>query len=120
MTATASPTLASERARIAARNDKVCITLDRTVLSRLIDARVPGLSATMNAQQPHLFSDTAVFVGRADVEKMQELVNAVEAVVRLPLYREAALRAAGRTFAPTARGAFCSYDFHLTPAGPRL
>jgi len=120
MTATASPTLASERARIAARNDKVCITLDRTVLSRLIDARVPGLSATMGAQQPHLFSDTAVFVARADVEKMQELVNAVEAVVRLPPYREEALRAAGRTFPTGTRGAFCSYDFHLTPAGPRL
>lgn len=112
--------MTSEQASTLARNDEVCATLDRTVLARLIDARVPGLSATMTRNHPHLFSDTVVFVAREDSTRMRTLVEAVESVMRLPAYREAALRPADHKISPGAHGAFCSYDFHLTPEGPRL
>ncbi len=63
-----------------------------------------------------------VTVSRDDAEAMAAVIDAIEAVVRLPAYREAVL-----AWAPAiaqakcgALGVFLGYDFHLTPEGPRL
>jgi hypothetical protein len=72
--------------------------------------------------RPHLFSAATVRITSADLARMAELVDAVERVVALPAYRERVLSWApdvARHVAPNS-GAFFGYDFHLTPAGPRL
>ncbi len=109
-----------EKKRIAALNEEICTTLNRPALARLIDERVPGLSTSMESNQPHVFSESVVFVAREDITRMHDLIAAVESVIALPAYRDAALRSRGRSLTPGARGAFISYDFHLTPDGPQL
>jgi hypothetical protein len=71
---------------------------------------------------PHLFSATPVFLDPAEAEGMRRIVAAVESVVRLEKYRLAVVERApsiARMPQP-AQGAFLGFDFHLTPAGPRL
>jgi hypothetical protein len=71
---------------------------------------------------PHLFSRSALFVDPETLERMRQVVTAVERVVALPRYRELVLSDAhphARTD-PHTRGAFLGYDFHLWDQGPQL
>jgi hypothetical protein len=70
----------------------------------------------------HLFSGAPVFVTLDQARDMQRTVEAVEAVGRLPGYRDEVLGRAppiARAELP-ARGVFLGFDFHLSPQGPRL
>jgi hypothetical protein len=71
---------------------------------------------------PHLFATLPVFVSREHVEEMAAVIRAVEEVLALPAYREAALAWAPEIARhdPGAVGAFIGYDFHIGAAGPRL
>ena len=71
---------------------------------------------------PHLFSETPVFLDPAEAKSMRRIVEAVESVVRLEKYRQVVVdRAPPIARMPqAAHGAFLGFDFHLTPAGPRL
>ena len=84
-----------------------CVSLDRAAL----DAELT---------RPHLASDSAVFVSKDDVQKMQAAIAAIEAVAQSPGFQAATLctRAATQDFGPA--GVFMGYDFHLTPDGPKL
>ncbi|HYH17098.1 MAG TPA: hypothetical protein VD995_00645 [Azospirillum sp.] len=101
-----------------------CITLDRAALLRALEAETgePGLWALLAASHAHLFSDIPLFVARPDVERMQAVVRAIEAVARLPGHVEAALARAPEIarFDPGPAGAFMGYDFHLGLDGPKL
>ncbi len=67
-------------------------------------------------------ADAPVFLARADVDAMQSVIAAIEAAVRLPQFRDAALARAhqiARTdYGPA--GVLRGYDFHVTQDGPRL
>lgn len=101
-----------------------CITLDRSALLQALEREVgdPELCRTIIAPQTHLFSDLPVFLPQANVGQMLRIVHAVEAVARLPGYRDAALswapEIARHDFGPL--GVFMGYDFHLAAEGPRL
>jgi hypothetical protein len=101
-----------------------CITVDPAALRRELelDPSTRDLHATLAGTHPHLFARNPIFVGRGDVAAMQGLIEAVEAVVRLPQYREAVLAWAPpiAKFDPGTAGALSSFDFHLTPSGPKL
>ena len=101
-----------------------CITVDPAALRREleIDPATRDLCATLAATHPHLFARNPIFVARDDVKAMQRLIEAVESVVRLPQYREAVLAWAPpiARFDPGTAGALSSFDFHLTPSGPKL
>jgi len=74
------------------------------------------------AARPHLYSDAVVRIAEADLAHMADLVGAVERLVAMPVYQEQVFAWAppiARNPAPN-KGAFFGYDFHLTPAGPRL
>jgi hypothetical protein len=105
-------------------NDCFCVSLDRDALRRAIEAdpATQGLHEVIAEKCPHLFAALPVFVSREHVERMAEVIRAVEATAALPAYREAAL-----AWAPAiarhdsgAAGAFMGYDFHLGANGPRL
>ncbi|MDO8703979.1 MAG: hypothetical protein Q7J84_03450 [Sulfuricaulis sp.] len=108
----------------ALNRDCLCVTVNHDTLRRELDA--DGTDADLYreilATRPNLFSATAVFVTRAQVERMREIIRAVEAVVALPAYREAVLAEAPEIarFDPGPRGVFMGYDFHLGTAGPQL
>jgi hypothetical protein len=101
-----------------------CLTLDPDALRRAFarEAGSEDFCATLIQTRPHLFSNTPVFISETETGEMRRIVKAIEAVCRLPGYREAAMSWApeiGRAdFGP--RGAFMGYDFHLAATGPKL
>ncbi|HET9446407.1 MAG TPA: hypothetical protein VFO35_09130 [Steroidobacteraceae bacterium] len=70
----------------------------------------------------HVFSGMPVFLESAHVSQMRRIVEAVEATTRLSRYRQAVLGEAHELahIDPGACGVFMGFDFHITPAGPRL
>ena len=65
---------------------------------------------------PYLFATQPVFVSAMQLQRMTQVMQAVESVVALPAYREPVLAAApeiARLSASGPRGAFFGYDFHL-------
>ena len=101
-----------------------CVSLDAAALRRAVEAdpAAEGLSALIAERCPHLFSAAPVFVSRPHVDAMARVIRAVEEVVALPAYREAALAWAPpiARHDPRTPGVFMGYDFHLGPDGPRL
>ena len=70
-----------------------CISLDQEVLARALDSELgqPGLSAMVRQRCPFLFAALPVFVAAPQLERMKQVMLAVESVVALPAYREQAL-----------------------------
>jgi hypothetical protein len=101
-----------------------CITLDRAALASAMESAAgdPAFYDAHIRSRPHLFSSVPVFLPRTDRDAMLAIVEAIEATIRTPAYREAALAWAPATsrrdFGPI--GAFMGYDFHLGSGPPRL
>ena len=101
-----------------------CITLDHDALCEALQTEVgdPNFCANLIKTRPHLFSNAPVFLAEADTSGMLRIVRAIEAVTRLPSYRDAALSwapaIAHHDFGPL--GVLMGYDFHLAAEGPKL
>ena len=104
--------------------DCFCVSVDPEALRRAIEAdpAARGLHRLIDERCPHLFAALPLFVSRRHVDAMAAVIRAVESVVALPAYREAALGWAPEIarFDPGTPGAFMGYDFHLGADGPRL
>jgi hypothetical protein len=89
-------------------------------VERRLDA--DRLPSTLAETHPHLFSALPVFISRAHAERMAAVTAAVDTVVAVPAYREAALAYAPEIARhdPGARGVFLGLDFHLSVDGPKL
>src|SRR5262245_42108142 len=94
-----------------------CIGTDVGALHDWLDADLAsgGLTRSRNESHPHLFSSLPVFVSRAHVLEMQEVIRAVHAVAGTEAYRSEALAHAPKISAlrPRAHGVLQGYDFHL-------
>ena len=115
----------AKEALIAALNrDCHCITVDEAALQRALehDLADAGLPKPLLESHPHLFAESPVFLSRRHVARMEEMIRAVETVVRaapdLETLRNWAPPIAA--FEPAAAGVFFGYDFHLAPEGPQL
>ena len=101
-----------------------CLSLDEMALRRSLDADLGmrGLSSTMVETHPHLFASVPMFVSRAHVEGMAQVIGAVEAVVATPMFQRTALAWAPDIahFDPGTAGGLLGFDFHLTTTGPQL
>jgi hypothetical protein len=124
--APATTTFTSAPPTMAARLNSgcFCITLDRERLARAL-AEVSGdadFAGRHLASREHLFASVPMFLARRDLEAMAETVQAIEAVARLPAYRDAVLPGAPAIARPDPgpRGAFMGYDFHFASDGPHL
>jgi hypothetical protein len=101
-----------------------CITLDRQKLAVALDREIgePGFATTLSATHPTLFSNVPIFVPSDTLDKIKQIIAAIETVSRLPGYQAEvfsyAPAIAVEEFGPV--GAFMGYDFHITPEGPRL
>ncbi|MEZ5563210.1 MAG: hypothetical protein R3F27_09695 [Gammaproteobacteria bacterium] len=101
-----------------------CRTLDPDRLRAQLESEesLAGVAAEITRTRPHMFSATAVFISRQQLERMTAIIAAVESVVQVPAYREAVLARApemARTD-PGPRSVFMGFDFHLLPHGPQL
>ncbi len=95
-----------------------CLSLDQVALERALDSELgePGLSAMVRERCPYLFAAQPVFVATPQLERMAQVVQAIESVVAMPAYREQVLAdapAMARLGASGPHGVFFGYDFHL-------
>jgi hypothetical protein len=101
-----------------------CISADIPELQRWLaqDLESRGLAQSIVARHAHLFSAAPVFVAREHAEQIRKIVEAIQATVALPRYRELVLAAAPpiAQAASAARGALLSFDFHIADTGPKL
>ena len=105
--------------------DCFCISLDTDALKRALqsDPETTDLYQLIRDRCPHLFANLPVFISTRHLDQMSAVIRSVEAVVRLPAYRDTVLAWAPpiARFEPAgARGVFLSYDFHLGEPGPQL
>ena len=96
-----------------------CFSLDGKALAHALDSELgqPGLSDMVRQRCPFLFAALPVFVATPQLQRMAQVMQAVESVVALPAYREQVLGAApaiARLGTRGPLGAFFGYDFHLS------
>jgi len=99
----------------------VCRSVDHRKLELALDQC--GVSrAELLASHPHLFSSTQVYVAKAHLDFMADLIHTIERVVALAGWQQRVLAGALPIAAhvPAAASVFMGYDFHLGENGPRL
>jgi len=105
-------------------HDCHCIDVDQAALSARLAAhlRDDGADASLPGPADYPYAASPVFVSQDDIDAMVHFVATFETVVRIPAVQDRLLSRAP----PIARhdfgtrGAFVSYDFHLSGDGPRL
>ena len=95
-----------------------CVSLDQDALRHALETELgqPGLAELVSERCPTLFATAPVFVAHAHLQRMAEVVRAVESVVALPAYRAQVLAQApaiARHDPGGALGVFMGYDFHV-------
>ncbi|HMM54894.1 MAG TPA: hypothetical protein PKC23_07750 [Candidatus Desulfobacillus sp.] len=116
----------TECIRLAAslNRDCQCVSVDRNLLREMLARGTDGadMIRLVEEERPYLFAETTVFLGQASVDRMADIVAAVERVVVLPGWAERALAWAPESarHASAAASVFMGYDFHLGENGPQL
>lgn len=108
----------SEQLAIEALNRECfCLSLDTEALDRSLESTLgqPGLYELIRQRCPYLFAALPVFIANAHVERMAQVIRAIESVVALPAYQHEVLARASEIahHEPGNRGVFYGYDFHL-------
>lgn len=99
-----------------------CISLDNDALRAALESELGslGLSALVAERCPHVFAARPVFVADAHMERMAQVIGAIESIVALPAFREEVLAnapAIARHDPGGAKGVFFGYDFHIGERG---
>jgi len=96
--------------------------VDRGALEQALRGQGEDFLLHVTEHCPHLFASVPMFVSAAQVEQMHAVIAAVESVVALPAWRDAALQQAPEIVRhePRSKGVFFGYDFHLNADGAHL
>ncbi len=102
-----------------------CTSLDDTALDHALEVEsgVPGLGVLIQETCPHLFSARPVFIAEQHLQRMAQVIRAIETVVAMPAWREKVLASAPtlvRHDPGGAQGVLFGYDFHIWERGPEL
>ncbi|WP_372528314.1 hypothetical protein [Piscinibacter sp.] len=102
-----------------------CMGLDADALRAALQSELspPGLFELLSERCPYVFAARPVFVSSAHLQRMAQVVRAVESVVALPAYREEVLArspAIARHDPGGAKSVFFGYDFHVDEGGVGL
>lgn len=101
-----------------------CVSVDvdavHVELKRLLQSY--GQVTDLRDSHPHLFASLPVYVSRGHLERIREVVGAIEEVVESPAYQSAVMAWAPQIarFDPGSPGGLLGIDFHLSPEGPKL
>lgn len=106
-------------------HDCLCTTLSPESIVRVLhhdDEIQQNFSRALSTTQTHLFANTPYFASCRQVERMAELIHAIESVVALPAYQQRVLAWAPEIAQsnPGPLGVFFGYDFHLQDTNPQL
>jgi len=84
--------------------------------------RESGLPGELLNSHKNLFAESPVFLWQGHVQKIQQLVNAIDEVADNTAYQKTVLANSPdiARHHPGPRGVFFGYDFHLSQQGPRL
>lgn len=100
-----------------------CISLDQELFSEKLGQQLgPTLANTLAREMPGLFSPVALFLPAEEFEAMQQLIDVIESVTKLPEYQKSALESAPvvARHPSDAQGVFMGYDFHRDGLQPKL
>ncbi len=101
-----------------------CVTLDRDALFRALSADLAAAGHTDQQAErlQNLFAPVPLFVSRAHVTQLGDLVRAIESAARTPAWERAVAAWAPEIARPGGahKGVFFGYDVHLSPQGPQL
>ncbi len=106
----------------ALNRDCYCIAVNKETLHDSLEAhlRDSGLPEQLLDTHSHLFADSPVFLWQGHLQKMEQLIRAVETVAHNSAYRDTVLAAAPaiarQDFGP--RGAFLATIFTLGQMAP--
>lgn len=94
------------------------MSLDETTLSRALEFELgeQGLYQLTRERCPYVFSAQPVFVNDSHIQRMKDVIGAIETVVNSPPWRERVLAAApliARHDPGGAKGVLMGYDFHI-------
>lgn len=98
--------------------DCFCFSLDREALAQGLETELgtAGVTEQLKERCASAFAAQPVFVAAEQLQRMAQVVQAVEAVVSLPAYRQQVLSTApatARIGGVAAQSVFFGYDFHL-------
>ncbi len=101
-----------------------CLAVDPEAVLDQLAALLPrdGAPASLLESHRHLFAALPVFVPGAAIERMTQVVRAIEAAVASPAWWPAVEGWAPAIAAhdPGSPGGLLGFDFHLSPDGPQL
>ncbi len=97
-------------------------TVNRDALEQALRGQGEAFFQHVNEHCPHLFAAVPFFVSVSQAEQMHAVIAAVEGVVNMPAWEDAALQQAPEIVRhmPHAKGVFFGYDFHLNAEGAHL
>ncbi|WP_230418812.1 hypothetical protein [Undibacterium griseum] len=112
------PTMPTTAAADQLNSECFCISLNQQALQQALESEISQheLSALIQQRCPHLFAEHPVFISHRQAQRMRDTIDAIEAVVALPAYRNFVLATApdiARHTPPGQRGVFFGYDFHV-------
>ena len=93
---------------------------DYGALALAMQAQGEAWHKLVNARCPSLFAAATVFVSRAQLQQMRDVIQSINQVVDLPAWHDAVLPAAMNKLLPKTQGVFFGYDFHVNAAGVHL
>jgi hypothetical protein len=112
-----------QQKRLETRSERLnkhcfCLSLNRDRLRQALldELKSTELISLVDERCPYLFSARPVFVSQGQIQRMAEVVSAVETVVAMPAYRRRVLAEApaiARHDPGGAKGVFFGYDFHV-------
>ena len=94
--------------------------INRTALDTLLKNPAPAWSGVMQQAHDTLYSNVTLSIKRAQLERMQGVITAVQKVVALPGWKAAVENEACVAIVPANTGVFFGYDFHLNDDGAHL
>jgi len=101
-----------------------CLSVDAESLLQSLaeDLKSRSLSDEMITTHPHLFSSVPMFVSRTHLDRMAQVIGALETVIASSHFQGAALAWAPdiARFDPKSAGGLLGYDFHLSVEGSKL
>ena len=93
-----------------------CTSLDQHALKQALVLELGPLAELVEQRCPFLFSARPVFISDSQTQRMAQVIQAIEAVIALPAYRQQVLSNAPAIASMDpggAKGVFFGYDFHL-------
>lgn len=93
-----------------------CKTLDKNLLLQLLQD--DSLTSEIFTSHPQLFSATATFISLDEATKIQQIIEAIERLVKSPGFQSQLTSKESPRNA--ARGVFVGIDFHIHDAGPKV